>query len=47
LIYFSEKRVAQSVKSGCMKIAQLYPKPAFRADTTSVQKILKTEENYH
>jgi hypothetical protein len=30
-----------------MKTAQLYQKPTFEADIINIQKILKTEENYH
>jgi len=30
-----------------MKTAQFYPKPAFEADITNVQTILKNEENYY
>jgi hypothetical protein len=38
--YCSEQSIVQSVKSGCMKTVQVFPKPEFNSDVTHVPKIL-------
>jgi hypothetical protein len=41
LQYSSEQSIAESVRSGCVKTAQLYSKPAFDAVLTNVRRMFK------